>query len=93
MRQREKGADTWRVEMWLHPMLRDARPARARVFREILSVLQQSPDPIVRAGDTWSALLAGGTAIIGPLASQARCASVAAMFKGIKGLVVRPRRM
>ena len=93
MQQREKGAGTWRVELWLHPMLREALPARKRVFREILAVVQRMPDPLVRSGDTWSALLAGSTVVIGPLSSMGRCAKVTATFKGIKGLVVRPRRM
>ena len=92
MEQRKTGTDTWRVEMWLHPMLREARPARNRVFREVLAVVQRMPDPLVRSGDTWSALLDGSTVVIGPLTSMGRCAKVAATFKAIRGLVVRPRR-
>lgn len=92
MQRTENNATRWTVELWLHPMLREARPARVRVFREVLSILQRCPDPVVRAGDTWMPLLNGATVALGPFTSSRGCDAVAEVFRKVRGLVVRPRR-
>ncbi len=80
------------MELWLHPMLRAARPARVRVFREVLSVLQGAHEPTLRAGDSWTPLLGGSTVTIGPFSTLWKCLTAVEAFGRIKGLIVRPRR-
>lgn len=92
MQRTENNAARWTVELWLHPMLRNARPARARVFREVLSILQRAAEPTLRAGDSWTPLLDGSTVAIGPFSTLWKCLAAVKAFGRIKGLVVRPRR-
>ena len=93
MKTKDYHPTRWMVEMWLHPTLHKAYPARARVFREVVGILQGCFDPISRAADSWTPLLNGTTVTFGPLYSVARCAAVTEEFRKVRGLVVRARSL